>query len=171
MSNSEGDLNWYCVRSKVKRERVAASTLAQLEGVEVFCPHIRKRKRTRRGLCWFEDAMFPGYLFARFDFGKQFREVSYACGVTGIVHFGDRYAKLPDGLIDSLKTDMNSDETAVADEKLVEGDRVAVAEGAFSGLLAVVTGMSSGKDRVRVLLDFLGRQVDTELSSSNLIKE
>ena len=171
MYDSDEDFDWHCVRAKVKREKVAASSLEQLEGVQVLCPHLRKRKRTRRGLCWFEEAMFPGYLFVRFDFQKQFREVCYARGVTGIVHFGSRYAKVPADLIDSLRADLESSGSTAVDEELSEGDRVAIAEGAFSGLFAVVVGMNSGKDRVRVLLEFLGRQVDAELRTDNLIKE
>ena len=84
---------WYCLRSKVKQEHVAAGSLRQLPGVEVFAPRLRFRKPTRRGPVWFVEALFPGYLFARFDWEAQAKAVQYAYGVLGIVHFGAKPKK------------------------------------------------------------------------------
>jgi len=162
-------LGWYCIRSQVKREKIAAATLADGLQVEVFCPRVRSRKKTPRGLCWFDEAMFPGYFFARFDFERNFRDVSFSIGVSGIVHFGTHYAVVPDNVVELLREAVG--EAGVRqDDAFSEGDRVLIAEGPFGGLLGVVTECSSGKERVKVLLDFLGRQVNAELDSNKIIK-
>ncbi len=57
---------WYCVRSQNKHEHIAAAHLRMLDGVTVFCPRIRFKRTTRRGVVWVTEGMFPGYLFARF---------------------------------------------------------------------------------------------------------
>jgi transcriptional antiterminator RfaH len=60
--------SWFCLRGQSKREHVAAACLRQISQFEVFCPRLRFRKPTTRGPIWFVEPMFPGYLFARFDY-------------------------------------------------------------------------------------------------------
>ena len=94
---------WYCVRSKPKKERMAASSLASQFGLEIFCPQIRFRRKTVRGPVWFQEAMFPGYLFVRFDLFEMKRAVSFAPGVLNMPMFDDRIVPIPDSIIESLK--------------------------------------------------------------------
>jgi transcription antitermination factor NusG len=47
---------------------------------------------------------------------------------------------------------------------------VNIAGGAFMGLESVVTRLMSGKERVRVLIEFLGRQVEVELGKELLVQ-
>lgn len=71
---------WFCIRSRQKHEQIAAVHLRQIAGVEVFCPRVRLKRNTRAGAKWFTEAMFPGYLFARFLVGTRDKEVRYAAG-------------------------------------------------------------------------------------------
>src|ERR1700757_3743526 len=82
---------WHCLRSQPKHEHIAAAHLRMLKEVTVFCPRIRFKRATRQGLAWVTEAMFPGYLFARFELAEMHRQVRYAHGVSGIVRFADRY--------------------------------------------------------------------------------
>ena len=82
------DLNWFCLRSQTKHEHIAAAHLAQLPKLEVYLPRIRFKRSTRMGPAWFTEALFPSYLFARFDLLSSVRRVHHARGVTGVVHFG-----------------------------------------------------------------------------------
>ena len=87
---------WYCVRSKPKKERMATANLAARYGLAVFCPQIRFRRKTVRGPVWFQEAMFPGYLFVRFDMFEMMRAVAYAPAVLNIPRFNERYVAIPD---------------------------------------------------------------------------
>ena len=49
------------------------------------------------------------------------------------------------------------------------GDSVEIATGSFHGLLAVVTRVMPSRERVAVLLDFLGRQTEMELQANDLV--
>jgi len=60
-------LAWFCVRSQPKHEHIAAARLRE-SGLEVFLPRIRFKKHSVRGPVWVTEALFPNYLFARFDF-------------------------------------------------------------------------------------------------------
>lgn len=165
---------WFCVRSQPKREHLAAGNLRTLPGVEVFCPRIRFRKMTRRGPVWFVEALFPGYLFAGFDYGAVQRAVRHAVGVRGIVHFGERVAVLDEAVIAALRDRVGTaDEAPIieVDPEIKVGDVVNIAGGAFGDLASVVTQVLSGKERVRVLIDFLGRQVEAEVGRSAVVRE
>jgi len=50
------------------------------------------------------------------------------------------------------------------------GDEVVIADGTFMGITAVVQRLLPAKDRVRVLLEFLGRPVEAEMAAASLVK-
>jgi transcriptional antiterminator RfaH len=163
---------WYCVRTQTKREHIAVGQLGRLEGVEVFCPRIRFRRRTPRGKVWFEEALFPGYLFARFDFNTLFRAVSGTVGVRGLVRFAGKCATVPDAMIEMLRVERaDTDVVVIPDEPSIrEGDETVVAEGALMGLRAVITKVMPGGERVKILLDMMGTAVSAEIPVDALEK-
>jgi len=164
---------WYCVRSQPKREHFAGACLRQIEGIEIFCPRIRFRKLTRRGPVWFLEAMFPGYLFARFDFVHLHARVRHSAAVTGILQFGKRVVIVGDDVVESLRERVGGEgdiPVVEVDPSIKVGDPVNIAAGAFMGLESVVTRLMSGKERVRVLIEFLGRQMEVELGKELLVQ-
>lgn len=160
---------WYCVRSQPKHEHIAAGHLAGGVGVEVYLPRIRFRRATRRGPVWFNEPLFPAYLFARFDLVRQWRQVHHARGVRGVVHFGNQWPAIPEDAIRQLQLAVGVDAVRVLEPSLAPGDEVTIASGPFAGLLAVVSRVMPGRERVAVLLEFLGRQTSVELSGEWLI--
>lgn len=161
---------WYCLQAKYKHERVAAAHLRELRGVIVFCPRIRFRRQARRGVAWVTEALFPGYLFAHFDLARMHRAVGYARGIRAIVRFANRYPTIEERIIDQLREQVGEKQIKLMDYEPSRGDSVKVAEGAFAGLEAVVTQNLPARARVRVLLDFLGRKVETELQRSAVLR-
>lgn len=81
---------WFCLRSQPKHEHIAAGHLLRMGDVEVFNPRVKFTRRTRLGPAPVTEAMFPNYLFARFDWQSALARVHYAPGVSGIVHFGNK---------------------------------------------------------------------------------
>ncbi len=166
---AEDEINWYCVRSRPKHEHIATAHLRQMAGVEVFCPRLRFKRPTSRGARWFEEAMFPGYLFARFHFIERHKEVGHAMGVSGILRFGTKYAHLSEGAILSLRDRTNEIHVAIVESDVREGDPVTIVSGAMTGIEGVVTNVLSGRERVRVLLDFLGREMHAEVERAAVL--
>jgi len=159
----EPSLPWYCVRTQTKREHIAAAQLARLEGVEVFCPRIKFRRNTKRGKVWFDEALFPGYLFARFNFHTMFRAVSSTVGVRGLVQFAQECARVPDFVVDHLRTE--ADGTVIIPEAgLKSGDQAVLVDGALRGLPALVTQVLPGGERVKILMEMMGTLVEINVS-------
>lgn len=161
---------WFCLRTQTKREHIAADHVRQLPGTTVFLPRVRFQRKTVRGLAWFTEALFPGYLFARFDFQQHFRQVNHASGVRGIVHFGDRWPFIPDDVITGLQSALGTEAIHTITAPLAVDEEVEVAAGAFCGLQAVVSRVMPSRDRVQVLLELLGRQTSVELSSAEVLR-
>lgn len=108
--------------------------------------------------------MFPGYLFAHFHFQDRHKEVRYAMGVSGILQFGADYGRLDDAIIEGLRAVTNAQHVAIIESSVREGEPVKIVTGALMGLEAVVTKVLSGSERVRVLVNFLGREMHAEVN-------
>ena len=163
-SPQTSEKKWYCVRSQPRQEHVAAAHLQQLSEIDVFCPRIRFKKCSRvGGALSVTQALFPGYFFARFRFDIEHRTVRFAHGVRGLVHFGQKYPSIPDGLIANLRSSVGDGPVKDISPPLTEGMAVTIIEGSFRGFSAVITGIRSSTERVRVLLEFLGTTVEAEV--------
>jgi transcriptional antiterminator RfaH len=162
---------WYCLRSHPKHEHIAAAHLRLLDNVIAFCPRIRFKRPTRQGLVWVTEAMFPGYLFGRFNLAEMHLQVRYTHGVSGIVRFADQYPTIEDGALAQLRSRMGSAEIKELSYDLSQGDQVQIVGGAFVGLDAVVTQVLSAKERVKVLMDFLGRKMEAEVHCSSVLRQ
>jgi len=162
---------WFCLKSQPKHEHIAAAHLRQTSAVEVFLPRIRFKRATRQGTVWVTEALFPGYLFARFDWQASLRQVQHSRGVRGVVHFGERWPAIPVKTIRELQQAVGADGLRTIPEQFLPGDEVEITEGAMRGLRAVVTRVLPGLERIAVLMEFLGRQTMIELPRHFIIKE
>lgn len=147
---------------------MAAANVASMHGLEIFCPQIRFRRKTVRGPVWFQEAMFPGYIFVCFDMVEMMRAVSHAPGVLNIPVFNERYVPIPESVIDSLRQDLDENGSVDAGLPLEEGDETTILEGSMRGLKVKVIKVMQAEDRVAVLLEMLGTLVEAEFPSSAL---
>ena len=154
---------WFCLRTQSKHEHIAAAHLSQEPEVEVYLPRIRFKRSTRQGPAWFTEALFPNYLFARFDWKTRFDTVRHTFGVSSVVHFGAYWPTLSEQVISDLQEAIPGDEPRLMDESLAAGDEIEITGGAFDGLTAIVTRFYPARQRVAVLLEFLGRKTLVEL--------
>jgi len=133
----------------------------QLE-LETYLPRIRFQRVEARGAVWTTEALFPNYLFARFELGAAGPQVERVPGVSEIVRFGSHCPAVPEGVIEELRGHIGSGEVHVVEERLVPGDAVEIGSGVLQGLGAVVTRVLPARERVRVLLEMLGREATVE---------
>lgn len=163
---------WYCVRTQTKREYLAAKALEQHEEIETFCPRLRYKKATRRGKIWWVEAMFPGYIFARFSRLHNERAVLHSQGVMKLLKFGNRVPTISTEFITELcqhirDQEGNDDDLLTLQPTVKEGDEVEIAHGAMQGITGEVIEVLPTSERVRLLINFLGSQhlVDADIFS------
>jgi transcriptional antiterminator RfaH len=161
---------WFCLKVQSKHEHIAEAHLAQ-KGLEVFNPRIRFRRTTRQAQVWVTEALFPGYVFARLDVNLNLGAIRYLPGVRDIVHFGRRWPAIPDEAIAELQKAIGPEKVHEVPTDLAAGDSVKIAGGVFHGLDAVISRVLPARERVLILLNFLGRQATVEIGAEKLIKD
>jgi transcriptional antiterminator RfaH len=164
---------WYCLRTQTKRETLAAASLREMGGIEVLSPRLRYKKATRRGKVWWVEALFPGYILARFNLDKQERAVGYASGVTRILRFGGLAPTIREDFVEELKAQLEQvdgeDEILSIGPAVAPGDEVELAEGPLKGTTGEVIEVLSADERVRIFIEFLGRGQTVEVDLFSLL--
>jgi transcriptional antiterminator RfaH len=161
---------WFCLRSHPKHEHIAAAHLQQ-NHVDVFLPRIRFKRTTRTGSVWVVEALFPNYLFAQFDWVNSLRMVCHSPSVSEVVHFGRQWPVVPDEAIAEMRACLGNNEVHTISPEVAPGDTVRISGGCMHGLTAIVTQVMPGKQRVAVLLDFLGQQTSVKLDINMVIRD
>ena len=162
---------WYCVRTQPKHEHISAATLTRHLGLEVFHPRLRLERATRRGVVRVVEPLFPCYLFVRCSLGERLDEIRYINGISSLVHFGGKIPVVPEAVIDELKQCFEADEPIAVEDHLYPGADVTVAEGAFQGFSGIVVRLLPARQRVQILLEFLGRTTIAEVERNSLTTE
>ncbi|MEI6278787.1 MAG: transcription termination/antitermination NusG family protein [Verrucomicrobiae bacterium] len=167
---SEED-RWYCIKARPRRERSAKLALQSDVGVEVFCPMLRFERARKSGRVRVTEAMFPGYLFARFDYASQFRLVRTTNGVSTIVSFGGIPSVVPEDVIGELRNSVAEGETVEIPSRVSVGEEVQIVEGPFQGIRAIVTSVLPAHARITVLMELLGMEREIEVSEQAVLPD
>ncbi len=163
--------HWYCIRARPRHERAAKMALRADTGLDVFCPMLTFERARRSGKVRVTEAMFPGYLFAKFDYGSHYRLVRATNGVSTIVSFGGIPSIVPSDVIAELRAAVSEAETVVIPSRLTVGGEVQLIEGPFRGIRAVITGVLPARARVTVLLELLGMEREVEVAETAVLPD
>lgn len=163
--------HWFCLRARTKQEHLAALHIRSRVGVEVFAPRITYTKKTRTGKKRFTEALFPGYLFCHCRIDEHLRHLLAIQGVIGIVRYGMRIPPVPAEFIEDLRRRIPDENFESPDPVIEVGSAVTITEGPFKDLQAVVTRVLGPRERVRILLEFLGRQAEVEVPLAAVFRE
>ena len=154
-------VGWYLARTRPLAEYMARDNLATM-GVQAFLPCSRTQTPRPGHL---DAPLFPGYLFVRYDVeGLGWGPLSRVPQIVGPVAFGGNVPSVPNEVIEELSNRVNAIEARGGLwRRFREGERVRVAVGHIESLGRVIQETTSAQGRVRVLLDFLGRQVEAQV--------
>lgn len=156
-------LRWYCARTQPKHEHIAAANIRSRLGLQVFHPRLQVERATRRGPVHAIEPLFPCYIFVQCCLDEHFSQLRYVSGISSLVHFGDKVPPVPDDVVEELRQCFSSEEPLWVEDCVREGDEVSVVEGALMGSRALVIRVMPAKQRVQILLDFLGRTTLAEV--------
>lgn len=160
---------WYAAYTQSHGEIRALRHLAE-QGFDTYLPVYRKRRRHARRIDVVSAPLFSGYVFIGMDIESvAWRVIDSTVGVRYLVRNGDRPAVVPKSIIDSLRAreDMNGHVNFSEIQLLTPGDKVRVVGGPFDNLVATFDRMSD-RERVVILLELMGRPVQTVVPSEAL---
>jgi len=163
------NVSWYVLQSVQHKENQLCQCLLA-RGLECFYPTITVKPVDPRSSKI--RPYFPGYLFVRADLEEiGLSKLQWLPGAVGLVCYGEHPAPVPDHVIYKLKAHLAANGTSfLTRPELKMGDRVRVIDGPLAGYEAIFDTTLSGHDRVRILLDILGRQVRTTLCTDSIEK-
>lgn len=160
-------LHWYVLHVKPNAEyRVTEALTAQR--VETFLPTI-KSHRPRPGRA--TTPLFPSYLFARIDFENTgYGAIAWLPGMRRVVTIDRRPAIIEDQVIQELQGRMDAiwSQGGWLQHNLQPGDQVVIRSGPLAGLAGIFDRPTTGMQRVRILLNFLGQTRPVDVSLTNL---
>ena len=169
MNPDEGIVRcWYLVYTKPNQEHIAEENL-QRQGYETYLPLTSLLRRQRGKSIRKIGPLFPRYLFIYLsDQVDNWGPIRSTLGVGSLVKFGMKPAKVPDELVDDLKS--RESEPGVHPVKLQEftkGDKVRIAEGPFEGFEAIFSAKDSN-DRVLILLKIAENYAKLRLEAQSI---
>jgi transcriptional antiterminator RfaH len=155
---------WSAAQLEPNRTRLALHLL-DLHGYKTYCPRIRERRISRGRVVEAPRELFVGYCFVLIIAGRWW-DARWCPGVTRIVLAGERPARVPDAVIDEIRSRERDGLIELPRPPgLRPGDRVRITAGAFCGHLALYQGQTAHA-RVAVLLRLLGGIQRTELPAN-----
>ena len=162
-------MHWHCLHTAPRQENKVALLLKRDLTIEVFAPRIRFRRMRAGRPLWTTEALFPGYLFARFGYFERRRQINALSGVTGIVHFGDQVARVDDAIIADLRALVSDNETLEVLADPQPGSEVVITGGPLRGLRVLVTRVMPARQRIAILLELLGSEREVEIERDRVI--
>ncbi len=157
--------HWYALYTKPKKEH-QVNALLQGRGIETYLPAVRRRVRRRDR----PDRVvyFPCYLFARLDLRLIPRSsITWMPGMRHIVSADNQPTVVADEIVELIRRRLE-DAEEVGYGRLKQGDPVRITSGPLRDLEAVFDQPLSATDRVRILLDVMGRMTPVEIDYSQI---
>lgn len=159
--------HWYALYTKPRMEQHVGNLLKS-KGIETYVPTMRVTRQRRPTV---ERAFFPRYMFARLDLEAiGLSAIKWTPGLTSIVSFNDGPAVVPDEVVALIKARVSEIEKHGYGSTFRSGDRVRITEGPFKDLEAIFDRPLSAADRVRILVEVLGRLTACEIEAGYLEK-
>lgn len=151
---------WYAAFTQPNSELRCAMHLRN-QGFPAYLPRLLRRRNHARRIEQIAVPLFPRYIFVGIDLGRQrWRSVNGTVGVSHLISHGERPTRVDDRIIEAIAAREGADGFVRLSkiQSFKPGQSVRVICGAFAEQFGLYEGMSD-QDRVRILLDLLGRKV------------
>jgi transcriptional antiterminator RfaH len=156
------------VHTKPRQEGVALTNLER-QGYPCYLPQMQIERVRRSKAVIVTEPMFPRYLFVRLDssgHGKSWSPIRSTLGVSGLVHFGARAARVDDALVELPR---QREETMPTEAIFDVGDTVVITDGPFAGIEAIYQ-TADAERRAFILLEILSKPVSMQIDTGRLRK-
>jgi transcriptional antiterminator RfaH len=160
--------DWYILNTKLHCEFQVINYLIN-KNIKNFMPKLLVTRRHARKIEKVLRPLFPGYVFININVDKSYREVNNIIGVKGILSSGNTPSCVSKTVINEIQsyTDCKGLVNKWEASNYKIGQEVKIKYGIFKGNIGSFCGMSS-KDRVSILLAFLGSEVRVSISSLDI---
>lgn len=170
--NDNTPAGWYVLLTEAHRERRAELALLEI-GFDAYLPVETRWRRTHKTKRRVESPLLPGYLFVKVeaDVPLAMHMIREADGVSGFLKLGQAVRPIKAtwvGEIKQAQTEGAFDTTRKHLRQMPKpGEPVQITGGKFQGFVATMVRMEPD-ERVRVLLNILGREAPMNIPASQI---
>jgi transcription antitermination factor NusG len=150
--------NWYCIYTKPHCEDYVAQYLLDKWQIETFSPRLKTKKYIKGRMKEAAEALFPCYIFSRFDPVKHYHMIRRVIGD----QCGNPYV-VDNEVIGQIQSRMEEGFINVDPSHFSEGEPIVVQEGALQGFAGVFQKELKASDRVMILLNTVAYQATVEI--------
>ena len=160
---------WFLIYTKAKEEEKAQKNLEN-QGFGTFLPMIAYEKISQPKSLSLKP-MFPRYLFITIDVERDnWHLIKSTRGVSHVVLFGNKFAAVPNTVIEFIKTRVNN--YSIVKQKVTrqlfqKGDKLVIKKGIMKGKEATFFS-KTGKERVKILLKLMNEIIIAELPEHDI---
>ena len=159
------DPRWLAVYTKARHEKVAYEQLTK-QGMEVYLPLVRSKRRWSDRTKWVDVPLFRSYLFVRIPL-KDHLFVLQTIGVHHVVKFKSEIAVIPDEQIEAIRLMIEGGYDMQSTEYFQIGDRVEVSFGPMKGVQGEVSRID-GEDKFVLKIDAIQHAIAVHIERGYL---
>jgi transcriptional antiterminator RfaH len=167
-----GQPSWYVLHTKPREELRADSNL-RAWGVETLMPRFLQPvyRPSTGATARVIKALFPQYLFARFNLPELLIKIRFTRGVHEVVNVGGEAAPVHEDIIAMIRDRIGKNGLVHLDIEFSPGDRVLIQSGLLRGFTGVFQCDQNDSRRVAILLDALRCQARVIIERDRLRKD
>ncbi len=158
---------WYALAVKPQHEVKVFQGLRELGDIEGFLPTFKDKRIWSDRVKILDAPLFPGYVFARFEYPARRVPVLRVAGVRSIIGFGTAPSPLAEEEICAIRTLVNSSFPIRPWPFLRAGQRVRIEHGPLRGVEGIILEQKD-EWRMVVSVELLQRSVSVLLDRSVL---
>ena len=168
--SSDNNKQWYVLHTRPQTEKKVASYLEK-QDIEYYLPLVNKKRSWSDRIKFIDFPLFPGYIFAYFDFLAAFPRIIRHPGAVDCIREKGKAAVMKGSEMENLKLLVKEAKNIYSDpdKNFPAGQKVIVRSGALRGLEGFVARVKN-KERIYVHLPLLNRVISTELDIFDLEK-
>jgi transcription antitermination factor NusG len=164
-STTDHGKRWYALRVKSRFEKTVSRNL-KAKGYEEFLPLALHRRRWSDRVKEISTALFPGYVFCRFDPVNRL-PILQIPGVTAVAGPGKTFMPVDDRELDNVRALLKSGIHCQPWPFVTIGETVSVERGSLSGLEGIVTKVKN-EFRLVISVSLLQRSVAVEIDRDDV---
>ena len=161
---------WYVVHTQTNKESKAALHL-QRQGFEIYLPRYLRVVNHARTARTVVRPLFQRYLFVQLNTEiERWRSINGTFGVSYVITSGEHPLPTPKGMVEAIRQRENEQGLVGMLPPVYEvGQRLEVIEGPLAMADVFFQKFTGNNKRVMVLLEMLGRTVQTSMPASTVV--
>lgn len=156
---------WFALYTCANQERRVAAQL-EVRGVEHFLPVYRSRRNWKDRRVFLDLPLFPGYVFACFEWSERVR-VLQARGVVRVVGSNGQPSPLAEGDMVALRAGVRGALRFEPHRYLTAGTRVRILQGPLAGMTGILVRKKNSY-RVILSVDLIACSVALEVDAADI---